>query len=639
MAQFKRPTTTDLITNGKYSNAAVGTIIETLGYTTKGDGGKAQWKTTGNTIAASQTPALTVDATCSDAAGNEFKLVLDDSGVVNLVALGAIGDAGTTDNTTVLQAADASDAKLIAVPNDSSGGVFDILSDIRPSTPLLGTGGYITRTGDAGIFYPNSWTDLSGHEGNRTSNTFGSKTIPVAAVNASTSPKDSSYFLPEYSQQVRYEMLNQSGFELYTDGGTGTDGAITTATTTFTSASASFVSGDVGSTIVIAGADPAAADGTALTTTIASFTSSTEVELTDPAAATVSSAYYQYGTDTASGIYQVWLNSTHVGQNDCYNLYHAQSASNIRNITPVSWGYQPSAGFFGGQNNASTNKVNLYGYGDVVLNDNSKEDVSLFGQVFFVYYDGTESGDYRIPRVVGLWKNLGANDIDAVGVFAGPAYVGLDLSDGTFSGAAIALKQSQKISWDTNDTIPSGKFSATDVGTTDTKFDGSSLVDTVASNGIFQRTQSTATVDSDVDSSAIFSIKGLSTTAFITMGQIGTSSYLTANSSGTDSTTLFIRTAASGAEANRMKFAPSGTVEPGADNTQSFGTSGVRWGNNYSTNYRPGDGSVLWTSGSGTPEGAVTANVGSMFTRTDGGASTTLYVKESGTGNTGWVAK
>jgi hypothetical protein len=41
----------------------------------------------------------------------------------------------------------------------------------------------------------------------------------------------------------------------------------------------------------------------------------------------------------------------------------------------------------------------------------------------------------------------------------------------------------------------------------------------------------------------------------------------------------------------------------------------------------------------GTPEGAVTAPVGSLALRDDGGASTTLYVKQSGTGNTGWVAK
>lgn len=44
-------------------------------------------------------------------------------------------------------------------------------------------------------------------------------------------------------------------------------------------------------------------------------------------------------------------------------------------------------------------------------------------------------------------------------------------------------------------------------------------------------------------------------------------------------------------------------------------------------------------TGSGTPEGAVKAPVGHMYLRDDGGASTTLYVKESGTGNTGWSAK
>jgi hypothetical protein len=44
--------------------------------------------------------------------------------------------------------------------------------------------------------------------------------------------------------------------------------------------------------------------------------------------------------------------------------------------------------------------------------------------------------------------------------------------------------------------------------------------------------------------------------------------------------------------------------------------------------------------GSGSPNSNVTANIGSVYRRTDGGASTTLYVKESGSGtNTGWVAK
>lgn len=42
--------------------------------------------------------------------------------------------------------------------------------------------------------------------------------------------------------------------------------------------------------------------------------------------------------------------------------------------------------------------------------------------------------------------------------------------------------------------------------------------------------------------------------------------------------------------------------------------------------------------GSGSPEGAVTGTVGQVYERTDGGAGTSVYVKESGSGNTGWVA-
>lgn len=45
------------------------------------------------------------------------------------------------------------------------------------------------------------------------------------------------------------------------------------------------------------------------------------------------------------------------------------------------------------------------------------------------------------------------------------------------------------------------------------------------------------------------------------------------------------------------------------------------------------------TSGSGSPEGVVSGNVGSMYLRADGGPGTALYIKESGAGSTGWVAK
>lgn len=44
-------------------------------------------------------------------------------------------------------------------------------------------------------------------------------------------------------------------------------------------------------------------------------------------------------------------------------------------------------------------------------------------------------------------------------------------------------------------------------------------------------------------------------------------------------------------------------------------------------------------SGSGTPEGVVTAPPGSLYLNSAGGAGTALYAKESGSGNTGWVAR
>lgn len=50
-------------------------------------------------------------------------------------------------------------------------------------------------------------------------------------------------------------------------------------------------------------------------------------------------------------------------------------------------------------------------------------------------------------------------------------------------------------------------------------------------------------------------------------------------------------------------------------------------------------GTIVIARGSGSPEGSFEASVGSIYLRSDGGANTTLYVKESGTGNTGWVAK
>jgi hypothetical protein len=68
------------------------------------------------------------------------------------------------------------------------------------------------------------------------------------------------------------------------------------------------------------------------------------------------------------------------------------------------------------------------------------------------------------------------------------------------------------------------------------------------------------------------------------------------------------------------------TIQWTSGTPTSFGTAAFRTGHTH------------WSC-SGTPESQITAPIGSTATRRDGGTTTTFYVKESGTGNTGWIAK
>ncbi len=103
---------------------------------------------------------------------------------------------------------------------------------------------------------------------------------------------------------------------------------------------------------------------------------------------------------------------------------------------------------------------------------------------------------------------------------------------------------------------------------------------------------------------------------------------------GTEAALLFFHTARNGTGTLTAAgyFGESQGFVVGSPTGTDKGTGTV----NATTIYANG---IPWTSGSGSPEGAVTAPVGSLFSRTDGGAGTSLYVKQSGTGNTGWVGK
>lgn len=78
----------------------------------------------------------------------------------------------------------------------------------------------------------------------------------------------------------------------------------------------------------------------------------------------------------------------------------------------------------------------------------------------------------------------------------------------------------------------------------------------------------------------------------------------------------------------------SGVSDPGAGNVAANGIlskEGFFLGSDFT--------GVFWAKGAGSPEGQIAAPPGSLYSRTDGGAGTCFYVKESGSGATGWIAK
>lgn len=84
--------------------------------------------------------------------------------------------------------------------------------------------------------------------------------------------------------------------------------------------------------------------------------------------------------------------------------------------------------------------------------------------------------------------------------------------------------------------------------------------------------------------------------------------------------------------------APVGVTGTLSATTDVSGATATISGNITSTSGKLLLGTIQILRGTATPEAAITAPVGSIFLRTDGAADTTLYVKETGTGNTGWVA-
>lgn len=192
---------------------------------------------TGNTLNGDASPSL------STATGSTTPrtLAARAADVVNVKDFGAKGD-GTTDDTIPIQAA-------LTFARTRGGARVVVPESTAISTAL--------------VIGSNTWLDVAPH-------------ATVTMISGSAGNGLNNYAVSNPVRSVA-------------------DAAITTGTTTLTSATAAFTSADVGRSVVVAGAGPGGGGAQSpspgvLCTTIASVTNSTTVVLTDPAFATVSGA-------------------------------------------------------------------------------------------------------------------------------------------------------------------------------------------------------------------------------------------------------------------------------------------------------------------------------------------------------------
>jgi hypothetical protein len=138
-----------------------------------------------------------------------------------------------------------------------------------------------------------------------------------------------------------------------------------------------------------------------------------------------------------------------------------------------------------------------------------------------------------------------------------------------------------------------------------------------ASQQITNTTGNGLTIQTNGNGSGI-AVTTSTTNAAVRITQTGTGEVLRVEDSANPDTTAFVVDAA-----GRVGVG----VTPDATAALAVDSGGVKLNG------------VNLLAGAGSPEGVVSAPVGSFYLRSDGAPGSTFYVKESGSGNTGWAAK
>lgn len=188
-----------------------------------------------------------------------------------------------------------------------------------------------------------------------------------------------------------------------------TDGAMTSGSANFSSASATFSAADVGKAITVTGAGTS---GAALTTTIASVASETAITLATAAGTTVSSAAFMYGTDDTVAIQTACTYTTATGRGEVYfppgtYLYNSTTFSDVSNGVTVRGANRTSSVIL--TNNPQANIFYVWQYGSAIKNLGFASAVSNTGGCYIqltggenVIEDCAISGDYLGINLTGV---------------------------------------------------------------------------------------------------------------------------------------------------------------------------------------------------------------------------------------------
>ena len=331
---------------------------------------------------------------------------------------------------------------------------------------------------------------------------------------------------------------------------------------------------------------------------------------------------------TGVGAYRTRVYQAGQGDAIAYNASAVVASTKTGATGTTGWLASPAAVLFNGDISSLVDGAYLNPY-EVAHSDNGF-DVACVGAVY--NFDRTNNTSTLGQGWDGArYQSKGTVPIDAGVRVKGPTKVGINLVEMTIGDAAIAMAAGQRIYLDavatggghlfnttTNDTY----IAATGVaGGINIVANGNAAIQVASAIGQTTFMQSNVSVVPNSASAGSFRVYGASTGAvpYASIGTSGATSFFCAASDGSDDTTISLRTSVSGVE--RDVFSVNSA---GVGNLQTSGA------------YLIIDGTTI-KPGTGSPEGVVTAVVGSTFHRSNGGAGTSLYVKESGTGSTGWV--